>query len=230
VLSAILAGVAGVVAVAVVIGNTAPAGPPPSNHPLTLQQPPQRRPLSPSERREITSVARLFLNTAVSRHHPERAWAVSSAALRAGQTLGDWRNGTMAVEPYPVTAAKWNLAYSDRDEVGLDVWVASDNLGAYPPQVFRMTFVRQSGTQGRRAWLVDSWAPITMPGAISTAMSPNAPLASANTPRASAKASLAWVALPFGVLIAGLIGAAGLSLRRRARERRVTAAFRGRSA
>jgi hypothetical protein len=228
-LSAILAGVGGIILAAVLIGNTAAPEAPPSNHPVQLLRPPQRRPLTAPERREITSVARLFLRTAVSRHHPEQAWAVSSPALRAGQTLAQWRSGTLAVEPFPVTAAKWNLAYSDRNEVGLDVWVASDNLGAYPPQVFRLTFVRQIA-HGQSKWLVDSWAPITMPGAVVTAMSPDAPLASANSPRASAKTSLIWVFVPFAVLIAGLIGVAGISLRTRVRERRITAAFRGRSA
>jgi len=229
VLGGVLVAVGGIVAAAVAIGNTAPPELPPSGHPVMLENRPQPATLSAADRREITAVARLFLRTAVSRHHPEKSWPISSPALRSGQTLADWKSGVLAVEPYPVAAAKWNLAYSDRNEVGLDVWVASDNLGAYPPEVFRLTFVANDNAKHRRSWLVDSWTPTSMPGTVAAGMSPDGPSASADSPRASAKSSLLWVAAPFGALIAVLVAALGLSLRIRLRERRITAPFRGRS-
>jgi hypothetical protein len=211
-----------------VIGNTASPEAPPSNHASQLEQKPVRVKLSKADRRDIESVARLFLTSAVSRRRPERAWTLVSTQLRLGQTLDDWKSGLLPVEPYPVDAARWNLAYADRNEVGLDVWVASRQK-AYPPEVFRLTFVRPSGEKTQHAWVVDSWTPVSLPGTLVAGSSPNTVPASAGSPRVSASASGLWILAPFVVLLLALLSLLAMHIRTRVVERRVTATLRGRT-
>lgn len=218
-------GATGGVVAAISIGNTAPPQPPPSNHPVSLEVRPARVLLSAQEWRAIVSDARLFLRTAVSRHHPEQAWSISTRSLRSGQTLDQWKDGVLAVEPYPVRFARWNLAYSDANEVGLDVWVDSGDVH-YPPLVFRLTFARAADRQGGHRWLVDSWAPVTMSAPIATALSPAASAGvRADGPRASARSSPIWIVAPFAVLGAALLVPLIITLRTRLSERRAIAAL-----
>lgn len=185
----------GAIAAAVAVGNTAPPDAPRSARPIVVDRPPAHLQLTRRDRRQILRVATLFIDSAVRRHHPERAWPLASPSLRRGQTLASWRAGSMPVEPYPVRDARSKFAYAVRGEVGLDVWADSTNpkLSA---MVFRLTVVPR-GPRTARRWLVDGWGSIPTGGFVSPWIA-DRPQTGFN--RVSAKTSAAWVAVPFAVL------------------------------
>ena len=58
-------------------------------------------PLTRADRRQIDAVLDRFVTSAILRHHPIGAWAVSTKGLRAGTTRRQWARGDVPVFPYP---------------------------------------------------------------------------------------------------------------------------------
>ena len=221
--------VAGGVAAAVAIGNTAAPPLPRSNHKDSLQTVRPRVPLTAADRREIRDVARRFVVSAVERIHPERAWPIASESLRAGQTLQQWRAGSLPVEPYPVRVARWRFAYTVRGEVGLDVWVDATDP-KLSPLVYRLTLVR--GRRASRAvWLANSWTPVPLGGSFvsSPRRSDGGQGQDGVFSRASATSSRLWVLVPFGALLLAILIPLTAIASTRHRERRSRNAFRRRA-
>jgi hypothetical protein len=191
-----VATLAAVVVAAVLIGRTSAPPLPSSNHPVVTEVRRQAVPFTPADRRRALASARLFVNTAVRREHADRAWPITTAKLHQDTTLADWKAGTLPLPPYPVGLARWKLAYAFADEVGFDVLVEpADNT--VRPAVFRLTLVPARGEGTARPWLVDGWTPLGSAGGLAAA---NQSDVSVPTPRASARASGAWIAIPFVVL------------------------------
>lgn len=215
---AILLG-AGVVAAALVIGNTAEPPLPLTDRPPIVQHERKPAPLTASDRRTILAVSRLFLRTAVRRENSERAWPLASAALRSGTTLADWKAGTLPFPPYPVRNARWNLAYSVVGEVGLDVLVQSTDPQV-PPLTHRLTLVRNKGSR-KPAWLVDGWVAMSSaPGGFV-----ESPFRSGSdaedAPRSTPPPGRFWILAPFVVLLAAFVLPLAILVRSRHAERRV---------
>jgi hypothetical protein len=196
-LGVVTAAAVGAVTAAILVGNTAAPEMPRSNGPAVINEPQPRVTLTRGDRREILAIAKQFVATAVRREHPERAWPLASKALKSGQTFAAWKAGSLPVEPYPVRRAKSTFAYAVAGEVGLDVFVeATDaNLSS---MVFRLTVVSDRDRAQRR-WLVDGWSAMPNGGYVSTPWRNAAPQPELFTPRASARVSPLWIAVPFAV-------------------------------
>ena len=63
---------------------------------------PKPHPLTGAERVAVSAVTKLFVETAVARDHPERAYEIVNADMRGGLTRRQWANGDIPVVPYPV--------------------------------------------------------------------------------------------------------------------------------
>ena len=63
--------------------------------------------LTKVERNALVSVAQRFVESAVARDHPERAYEIVGPALRGGLSKQQWATGDIPVVPYPVGSARW---------------------------------------------------------------------------------------------------------------------------
>lgn len=140
------------------------------------------------------------MRTAVLRNHTERAWAISSRALRKGTTYADWKTGSIPVPPYPVSSARWKLAYSVAGEIGFDVLLEPSDTSVQSI-VYRLTLV-STPTAKAKQWLVDTWSPLQNAGGFAAAAGGDAYV---NAPRASVRSSGFWILIPFGLLGVGLL-------------------------
>lgn len=227
--------VAGVAAAVLVIGNTAPPPLPVTSRPAIVERKRDPVRLSAADRKEVVAVSRLFLASAVERNHPERAWSLATAALRTGTTRADWKAGTLPFPPYPILRARWNIAYSVADEVGLDVLVESTDP-AIRPLVHRLTLVRSTSSSGR-GWLVDGWTPMAV-SSVDPVEAPSSEFAIGSgsgdgaSGRSTPDPGWYWVLTPFAVLAAALtipfvILASSRRAERRMRRRRAAAQREG---
>lgn len=214
----------GVAAGALWIGNTAPPPLPLSDRPNITETVRPRVRLTAADRRSIIATGKLFVLSGVRRDHPERAWPLASPQLRSGTTFADWKAGTLPLPPYPVSKARWNFAYSVKDEVGLDVYVESSDP-RIRPLIHRLTLVRNTRPTGR-AWLVDGWSALSLAaGGFVEASSPEDEAASAFAPDAAAgptpKPSAIWLLTPLVILAAALLAPLALVFSSRRAERRM---------
>lgn len=211
--------IAGGIAVALIVGNTAKPPYPLTNRPPILSPKSEPMELTAADRKSILAVGRLFVLTAVERKHPERAWPLASPALRHGTTLADWKAGTLPFSPFPVRTARWALAYSVVGEVGLDVLVESTDPEV-KPLLHRLTLVPTTRRSGP-AWLVDGWTPmIASIASEGFGEEPFSPAAAAMPP-STPPPSKYWILMPFAVLGATLLLPLVLVTRSRRAERRV---------
>ena len=92
--------------------------------------------LTKDERAALVLVAQRFVESAVTRDHPERAYAIAGRSLRAGLTKKQWATGEIPVVPYPVESARWKVEYSHSEGVGLLVMVdPTEGVGAQAHRV-----------------------------------------------------------------------------------------------
>ena len=159
--------------------------------------------LTKVERAELVAVAQRFVETAVARNHPERAYEIVGQDLRGGLTKKDWETGDIPVIPYPVESARWKVEYSNSESIGLLVMVFPEKEAEFQPAVFSMKVVPVLRA-GKNRWLVNGWVPKGgSPAAIaSSKSSPREALGAAEDQlgRASRKASPAWLIVPLLLL------------------------------
>ena len=171
-----------------------------------LYVPPLPVDLAAAERREVIAIAARFVESAVARDHAERAFELAGPNLRNGTTVAQWRAGEIPVVPYPVGDARWKLAYSYADEIGLRVAVfPAAGVGARP-MVFDLT-LRAFAAGAERRWLVDSWSPRGAGlGGPRPRSSDGSPFR-IDVPAASASTSLgaAWLLFPAGLIALVLV-------------------------
>ena len=156
--------------------------------------------LTRAEQNELGSVARRFVETAVARVHPERAYELIGPTMRGGLTKTEWATGEIPVVPYPVESAQWKVEYSDSEGVGLLVLVEPSQASGLRPTVFSMSMVPRT-VDGKKTWLVDGWAPKggnpTTIGASSASPTEALSGADAEVPeRLSPQASRLWLLAP----------------------------------
>lgn len=161
---------------------------------------PRPHKLTKAERAEVVSVAQRFVESAVARDRPERAYEIVGPALRGGLSKKQWATGEIPVVPYPVDSARWKVEYSNEEAVGLLVLVFPTKAARLKPTVFSMNMLpARSGDHSR--WLVNGWVPKGgSPSAIgSTSASPGQALGDAGSQqfeRVSPQASVLWLLVP----------------------------------
>lgn len=155
---------------------------------------PKPHTLTKAERVAVGSVAKQFVESAVARDHPERAYEIVDADLRGGMTRKQWAKGDIPVVPYPVARVIWKVEYSNTDAVGLAVKVYPTKSAQLQPTVFSMSLVPiRIGDDNR--WLVSSWAPRAgSPSAIGGP--PRGDTAAQDVERISPTASVLWLLVP----------------------------------
>jgi hypothetical protein len=150
-----------VVVVGVLFGNNKLRDEPMSNAPARLAEPePKPEKLTRKGANDALRVAAQFINTAVTRHHVEASWPLSSRALRAGYTRRTWSRGEIPVVPYPsVREARWQLDYSIHNAMGLKVALFPRPGTRVQPAVFYID-LKRVGRGSDRHWVVDGWQPL----------------------------------------------------------------------
>ena len=150
--------------------------------------------MTKAERVAVGSVAKQFVESAVARDHPERAYGIVNADMRGGLTRKQWAKGDIPVVPYPVARFIWKVEYSNTDAVGLAVKIYPTKAAQLKPTVFSMSLVPiRLGDDNR--WLVSSWAPRAgSPSAIGGPTSGDG--ASQDLERISPTASVLWLLVP----------------------------------
>ena len=187
--------------------------------------------LTKAERASIVAIAQRFLETAVARDHPERAYDIVGPLLRGGLTRKQWATGEIPVVPYPVDGARWKVEYANEDAVGLLVLVFPAPGAPERPTVFSMSVVPARSGEGSR-WLVAGWSPKGAgPSTIaSSRRTPGEALGElAEQKRVSRQASTLWLLVPVVLLFLVFLVPLGFLVRERRVERRMRRRLRARS-
>lgn len=198
-----LAFVLSAVVVSVFFWNTASSKETFSDEPAQLFVPPKKIALTGRDRAAIVDVARVFVETAVARESPERAYELVGPMLKGGLSREQWKSGNIPVVFYPVDGARWKVEYATDVEVGLTVLLFPKPGVNLRPTVFNMALAPR---QGHGGWLITAWSP--RGGAPSTVQSgpqtPEAVFGGAGG-RYSARASTWWLLVPAVLVLGGTL-------------------------
>jgi len=175
-------------------------------------------PLSRQTRGAALATAQRFLTTAVARRRVGESWTLVHPSLRQGLTRREWSSGNIPVVPYPVDSARWRLGYSQRDAVGLEVYLRPTAGSSVRPMVFDLE-LRALRVEGRRRWLVSSWSPRGGSLAAQAPASPEreAALREATREREGFALGAGWLFAPFVVILSVLLVPVYLLVRDRRR-------------
>ena len=186
---------------------------------------PQPHTLTKAERVALVSIAQRFVESAVARDHPERAYELAGPYLRAGMSRKQWATGEIPVVPYPVDSARWRVEYSNAESVGLLVMVFPTPRAKLEPTVFAMKLIPVGRGESSR-WLVNGWVPrgggTSAIG--SSSSSPGAALAemaSQEFERVSPTASPLWLMIPVVLICLVFVVPVAFLVRERRAERRM---------
>jgi hypothetical protein len=189
---------------------------------------PKPRKLRQAEQVALVSVAQRFVDAAVTRDHPERAYELVGPNLRGGLSKKQWATGAIPVVPYPVDKALWKVEYSNSQAVGLLVLVYPKEKAGLKPAVFTMNMV-PVGSGNYSRWLVNSWVPKA-----GSRSSIEAPVGAANAAsqkyeRVSPQASVFWLIVPVVLVCLVLLVPIAFLIRERWISRRTRKHFRSRA-
>lgn len=192
---------------AVFFWNTAPPEIARSGGRASVYVAPEKMRLSKAERTEIVSVAQLFVDAAVGRDHPERAYDIVGPFIKGGLTRNDWKTGNIPVVPFHSDAARWSIEYSNAESVGLRVLLLANEGASIGAAEFALRVVGV-GAGDKRHWIIDGWTP--RGGGSTTDVkqgsdSASEAFAAANPERVSTRASTWWLLAPVVLLGCGLL-------------------------
>jgi len=203
----------------------------PTSHPSEAEQAASRRPpppvhLTPADREAIRSTISLFVTTAVSRRHTERAWPIVAPVLREGLTKRQWSSGNIPVVPYPAVGVDLLNVQSLAGRTALIEVVLeaapSSNLVRKTFQIELRRFPRAP-----HGWAVSAWVP---EGVSESQIQRDARTTPASEVAADYRAthfSTSWIFVLLGILLGGLILVpAGVFIREAHRSRRAEARYR----
>ena len=179
------------------------------------------------DRTAISTTLDRFVPAAVARKNPVEAYTVSTPNLRSQATPRQWRAGDIPVHPFPArgrTFHGWTVNYAMRNHVNLDLLLMPDMKKERRPIAFTIDVEK---IQGR--WLVDAvlpiavFAPLPPQGNRGPVISTYDLVPSGVRGGASADSRLShgWFALPFALVVGGLLLVIGLVLRGWLRDRRM---------
>jgi hypothetical protein len=195
---------------------------------LAVAAPAAARPqLSPAERAAITRSIDVFVNHAVKRSNPAAAYDVVAPELRPGMTRKSWKGGDIPVYPFPAAGKThpWNILYVTREEVGLELQLQPRAGSKQGPIIFHI-YLRPVG----KRWLVDSFMPVAILAPLNAKKSKvlsvrdYSPQNAGGTSLGNSgphRLSSIWIALPFGLIGAVLVGFAVWGVARVVRNRRL---------
>jgi hypothetical protein len=115
------------------------------------------------QRARVLATAANFVTHAVARREVEEAYDLTAPSLRGGLTRAQWRSGAIPVVPFPVEEARWKLAFSDEDAIGLQVLLFPRARSGLRPELFNMELAA-SGKGAKQRFLVTSWSPSGLAG------------------------------------------------------------------
>jgi hypothetical protein len=183
--------------------------------------------LTPAERAAITRSIDVFVNHAVKRSNPAAAYDVVAPELRPGMTRKSWKGGDIPVYPFPAAGKThpWNILYVTREEVGLELQLQPRAGSKQGPIIFHI-YLRPVG----KRWLVDSFMPVAILAPLDAKKSKvlsvrdYSPQNAGGTSLGNSgphRLSSIWIALPFGLIGAVLVGFAVWGVARVVRNRRL---------
>jgi hypothetical protein len=201
-----------------------------SNEPAQVAEQGSTR-LSPVDRRRIAATLDRFLVAALDRRDPAAAWALAGPGLRGSSTLADWAAGKMPIPVYPARGAHfrgWSQLDVSPDSVSFNLIVqprAGSKSGAL---ALAVQVVRSADT-----WVVDSLYPVasfTPVGERPHVVGPNdfGPVGRGQPAAAGGTLDVAWIAVPVGLFLVGLLVVMLVVGRNWLRYRRARKAFAGR--
>jgi hypothetical protein len=159
--------------------------------------------VSTKDRHEIVNTLSLFISTSVARHHPERSWQLIDPSLRQGLTLEQWSHGNIPVVPYPAAGVDLITFESyTRDHAAIEVLLEPAKGSGLVRKTFQAELRR--GLRPRR-WTISSWVPEGVSESQSAkyaASEPASVVAEAANPQ---HLSAAWLFVPFGLILGGLV-------------------------
>src|SRR4051812_15346602 len=184
--------VAAVVGGSILIGNTGKSTATPlTDQKATVYQEPRLHALTPAERSAVFDASWHFVSTAVARRHLDEAWTLLGPEMRAGQTRKSWNTGFNNVVPFPVAGlATWNVLYSYRNDVALDLALIAKPGGDIVGKSFTIELKRYPASGNR--WLVASWVPKGISGVGQSRSAATAP----GPPPVQARLSAVWLVVP----------------------------------
>jgi hypothetical protein len=112
-----------------------------------------------ANQREVSTVLREFILTAVDRQNVGSSWEISAPSLREGFTKKQWSSGNLPVVPYPAAnkgLGRWSFVqYSYKGTVGLEVFLFPKPGSGWSAMTADVELVK--GKDGK--WRVDYWMP-----------------------------------------------------------------------
>jgi hypothetical protein len=210
-----------------------------------IDRPPKKAPMTSARRQAIDATINTFVHDAVLRQNPAAAFGLATPALRGGSTRKEWARGEAPVPPYPAhwfDLAEWEVAYSYRDLVGVDVRVIPRFRSGGYIQVYTAELVAVRRPE-RTYWLVDSWFPAKVVQPAEGGPPPQRPKSSenaANRPRAPTPPAVAtptleeekgrlgarWLLVPAGIFVLALAIPIAVFVRERVDARRLAKELR----
>jgi hypothetical protein len=183
--------------------------------------------LTPAERAAITRSIDVFVNHAVKRSNPAAAFEVVAPEMRPAMTRKEWARGDLPVYPFPArgTTHPWNILYVTREEVGLELQLMPRAGSKEGPIIFHI-YLRPAG----KRWLVDSFMPVATLAPLDAKKTKVRSVRDYSPQNAGGvsvggggphRLSSIWIALPFGLIGAVLVGFAVWGLVRVVRNRRL---------
>jgi hypothetical protein len=186
----------------------------PSGPSLPIVQPPADVPLTAAARRGINRTLDAFIPAAVARHHPGRAYRLTTGSFRGDTTRAGWAKGSLPVLPYPAVGRRfhgWRVDFSNAGSVGIDLELHPADQAKVGLVAFSIVLQRQGGR-----WLIDAFAPVASfqpsgTGANIQAAPDFSPAArgSGNDDR---PIDQKWILLPLAVLTAPIVALLGFGL------------------
>ncbi len=189
--------------VSVFFWNTADVKETFSDEPAQLFVAPKKISLTGPDKAAIADIARVFVETAVSRESPELAYELVGPMLKGGLSREQWKSGNIPVVYYPVDGARWKVEYATDVEVGLSVILFPKPGEDLRPTVFNMALAPPQGDGG---WLITAWSP--------RGGSPNTGSPGDQTPEAalggftdeySTRASTLWLLAPAALVLGAIL-------------------------
>jgi hypothetical protein len=147
--------------------------------------------------------------------------------MRPAMTRKEWARGDLPVYPFPArgTTHPWNILYVTREEVGLELQLMPRAGSKEGPIIFHI-YLRPAG----KRWLVDSFMPVATLAPLDAKKTKVRSVRDYSPQNAGGvslggggphRLSTIWIALPFGLIGAALVGFAVWGLVRVVRNRRL---------
>jgi hypothetical protein len=120
---------------------------------------PKKATLEPAAR----LVAGRFILTAVQRKDLAEAWKIAGPGIRQGMTYKEWLKGMIPVVPFldPIKVAPMKVDLSEKNHAILEV-ILVPKSSKVKSQIFTLD-VNKVGKGKEAHWVVNSWAPRSMP-------------------------------------------------------------------